>query len=106
MTNGFNKSSYTSNGYAVLMPDIVYKVNDPGMSAVWCVLPALEAAIKTGIVDKDHVGIQGHSWGGYQRSFLGTQTNSFPASWAGGPVTEMVTMDKPFYLKSRLGNKG
>jgi hypothetical protein len=32
--NGFNKSVYTSHGYAVLMPDIVYQVNDPGMSAV------------------------------------------------------------------------
>ena len=28
--NGFNRSVYTSNGYAVLMPDIAYKVNDPG----------------------------------------------------------------------------
>ena len=32
--NGFNKSVYTSNGYAVLMPDITYTLNDPGMSAV------------------------------------------------------------------------
>jgi len=43
---------YTSRGYAVLMPDIVYKINDPGMSSVWCVLPALEAAIATGVVTK------------------------------------------------------
>ena len=35
------------------MPDIEYKLNDPGMSAVWCVLPALEAAIATGVVDRD-----------------------------------------------------
>ena len=47
--NGFNKTTYTSNGYAVLMPDIVYKVNDPGMSAVWCVLPALEAGLRAGL---------------------------------------------------------
>ena len=32
-------------------PDIVYKVNDPGMSAVWCMVPAVKAAIATGIVD-------------------------------------------------------
>ncbi len=47
--NGFNNSLYTSQGYAVLLPDITYKVNDPGMSAVWCVLPALKAAIATGV---------------------------------------------------------
>ena len=28
--NGFNRSVYTSNGYAVLVPDITYRVNDPG----------------------------------------------------------------------------
>ena len=49
--NGFNRSVYTSNGYAVLMPDITYRVNDPGMSAVWCMVPAVNAAIATGIVD-------------------------------------------------------
>ena len=51
--NGFNRSYYTSNGYAVLLPDITYKVNDPGMSAVWCVVPALKAAIATGVVDAE-----------------------------------------------------
>jgi dipeptidyl aminopeptidase/acylaminoacyl peptidase len=30
--NGFNRSVYTSNGYAVFVPDITYRVNDPGMS--------------------------------------------------------------------------
>ena len=68
--NGFNRSVYTSNGYAVLMPDIKYRVNDPGMSAVWCMVPAVKAAIATGIVDPKRVGITGHSWGGYQTSHL------------------------------------
>src|SRR5262249_8868773 len=72
---GFDVAYYTSNGYAVLMPDIVYQVNDPGRSAVWCVLPALEAAVATGVVDKDRVGLHGHSWGGYQTAFLITQTD-------------------------------
>src|SRR5205823_13623394 len=75
--NGFNMAYYTSNGYAVLMPDIKYTVNDPGRSAVWCVLPALEAAVATGVVDKTRVGLHGHSWGGYQTAFLITQTDAF-----------------------------
>ena len=74
---------YTSNGYAVFTPDIAYRLNDPGVSAVECVLPALDAAIATGIVDGDKVGLQGHSWGGYQTSFLVTQTNRFKAAVAG-----------------------
>jgi dipeptidyl aminopeptidase/acylaminoacyl peptidase len=91
-SNGFNRSVYTSNGYAVLMPDIVYRVNDPGMSAVWCMVPAVKAAIATGIVDPKRVGITGHSWGGYQTAFLVTQTDVFAAAVAGAPLTDMVSM--------------
>jgi dienelactone hydrolase len=102
--NGFNKSFYTSQGYAVLMPDIVYKVNDPGMSAVWCVLPALDAAIKTGVVDKSRVAIHGHSWGGYQTAFLITQTDAFRAAIAGAPLTNMISMYSLIYWNTGSGN--
>jgi hypothetical protein len=101
---GFNKSVYTSNGYAVLMPDITYTINDPGMSAVWSVLPALKAAIATGVVDSTRVGLQGHSWGGYQTSFLVTQTNAFKAAIAGAPLTNMVSMYSLVYKNTGGGN--
>ena len=102
--NGFNRSVYTSNGYAVLIPDIVYKVNDPGMSAVWCMVPAVKAAIATGIVDAKRVGITGHSWGGYQTSFLITQTDIFAAAVAGAPLTNMVSMYSLVYKNTGGGN--
>lgn len=102
---GFNKSVYTSRGYAVLMPDIVYKINDPGMSSVWCVLPALKAAIATGVVDKDRVGIHGHSWGGYQTAFLITQTDAFRAAVAGAPLTNMISMYSSIYWNSGSANQ-
>jgi acetyl esterase/lipase len=95
--NGFNRSVYTSNGYAVLMPDITYRVNDPGMSAVWCMVPAVKAAIASGIVDPKRVGITGHSWGGYQTSHLVTQTDIFAAAVAGAPLTNMVSMYSLIY---------
>jgi dipeptidyl aminopeptidase/acylaminoacyl peptidase len=103
--NGFNKSVYTSNGYAVLMPDITYKLNDPGRSAVWCVLPALKAAIATGVVDPARVGIQGHSWGGYQTAFMVTQTNAFAAAVAGAPLTNMVSMYSLIYKNTGGANQ-
>jgi acetyl esterase/lipase len=103
--NGFNKSVYTSNGYAVLMPDITYRVNDPGMSAVWCVLPALKAAIAAGVVDPKRVGIHGHSWGGYQTAYLVTQTNMFAAAVAGAPLTNMVSMYSLIYKNSGRANQ-
>jgi dipeptidyl aminopeptidase/acylaminoacyl peptidase len=103
--NGFNKSVYTSNGYAVLMPDITYRVDDPGMSAVWCVLPALQAAIETSVVDPERVGLHGHSWGGYQTSFLITQTDAFAAAVAGAPLTNMISMYSSIYWNSGSANQ-
>ena len=101
-----NRSIYTSRGYAVLDPDIVYRVNDPGMSAVWCVLPAVRAAIATGMIDSSHVGLWGHSWGGYQTAFLVTQTNMFHAAVAGAPLTDMVSMYSSIYWNTGGTNQG
>ena len=86
------------------MPDITYKINDPGMSAVWSVLPALDAAIDTGVIDPDNVGLHGHSWGGYQPSFLVTQTDKFAAAVAGAPLTNMISMYSSIYWNSGGGN--
>ena len=98
--NGFSVAYYTSNGYAALEPDIVYKVNDPGMSAVACVVPAVKAAVATGVVDAARVGLHGHSWGGYQTAFLVTQTDVFHASVAGAPLTDMISMYSLIYWNS------
>lgn len=104
-TRAFNPSVYTSRGYAVLMPDIVYRVNDPGMSAVWCVVPAVKAAIATGIVDPGNVGLHGHSWGGYQTAFLVTQTNIFKSAIAGAALTDMVSMYSSVYWNTGSANQ-
>lgn len=97
---------HNSRGYAVFLPDIVYKINDPGMSAVWSVVPAVKAAIKTGVVDSANVGLHGHSWGGYQTAFLIGQTNIFKSAVAGAPLTDMVSMYSSVYWNSGSTNQG
>jgi dipeptidyl aminopeptidase/acylaminoacyl peptidase len=86
-----NPTYYASNGYLVLMPDIAYTVGYPGQSAVKCVLPAIQAVIDQGCVDEKAIGIQGHSWGGYQTAYLITQTTRFKAAAAGAPVSNMTS---------------
>ncbi len=97
---GFNLAYYLSNGYAVLEPDIKYYVNDPGMSAVWAIVPAVKAAIATGVPDPKHIGLHGHSWGGYQTAFTVTQTDIFAAAVAGAPLTDMISMYSLIYKNS------
>lgn len=97
---GFNRAFYLSNGYAVLEPDIKYYINDPGMSAVWALVPAVKAAIATGVVDPARVALHGHSWGGYQTAFTITQTDIFKAAAAGAPLTDMISMYALIYKNS------
>ena len=98
--------SYTSRSYAFFMPDITYKLDDPGRSAVWCVVPAVKAAIASGVVDSTNVALQGHSWGGYQTSFITTQTDIFKTAIAGAPLTDMVSMFSSVYWNSGGTNQG
>jgi dipeptidyl aminopeptidase/acylaminoacyl peptidase len=98
-------SVYTSNGYAVLMPDIAYRLNDPGKSAVECILPALDAATATGIVDGDKMALHGHSWGGYQTAFTITQTNRFKCAIAGAALTDLVSMYSLVYNNVGMANQ-
>ncbi|HEX3880222.1 MAG TPA: prolyl oligopeptidase family serine peptidase [Bryobacteraceae bacterium] len=86
-----NISYYVSNGYLVLTPDIVYTVGYPGQSALKCVLPAIQSQVDRGIVDENAIGIQGHSWGGYQVAYMVTQTKRFKAVEAGAPVADMIS---------------
>jgi dipeptidyl aminopeptidase/acylaminoacyl peptidase len=86
-----NASHYASNGYLILYPDIAYRIGYPGESALKCVLPAIDAVVAQGFVDDRAIGIQGHSWGGYQIAYMVTQTNRFKAAAAGAPVSNMFS---------------
>jgi dipeptidyl aminopeptidase/acylaminoacyl peptidase len=86
-----NPTYYASNGYLVYMPDIAYTVGSPGQSAMKCVLPAIQAVVDKGCVNEAAIGIQGHSWGGYQIAYMVTQTNRFKAAASGAPVSNMVS---------------
>src|SRR5216684_498917 len=86
-----NPTYYVSNGYLIFMPDIVYTVGYPGQSALKCVLPGIQAVVDRGCVDEQAIGIQGHSWGGYQIAYMITQTTRFRAVEAGAPVANMIS---------------
>jgi dipeptidyl aminopeptidase/acylaminoacyl peptidase len=86
-----NFTRYVSNGYILLSPDIVYEVGYPGPSALKCVIPAVNKVLDMGFIDPKRVGIQGHSWGGYQISYLVTQTDMFAAVQAGASVVNMTS---------------
>ncbi|MGA1606841.1 MAG: prolyl oligopeptidase family serine peptidase [Planctomycetota bacterium] len=86
-----NAAYYVSNGYLWFEPDIVYREGYPGESALKCIVPGVQSLIAEGFVDAGAIGIAGHSWGGYQTSYLVTKTNLFAAAESGAPVSNMVS---------------
>lgn len=101
----YNTTNFTSQGYFVYQPDIVYKTNHPGESAAGCVIPAVEEVLKTGMIDEKKVGIMGHSWGAYQTSFIITQTDLFAAAVAGAPLINMISMYNEIYWNTGNPNQ-
>ncbi|MFY0591918.1 prolyl oligopeptidase family serine peptidase [Roseivirga sp.] len=95
-------STYASNGYLVLMPDIVFDVGLPGSSALDDVTSAAQAVIDLGYADPERIGLQGHSWGGYESSFIVTQTDMFACVITGAPLTNLISMYNVAY--KRTGN--
>ena len=86
-----NYPFYASRGYLIFNPDVYYRDGYPGESALNCVIPGITALIDKGFVDKDNIGVQGHSWGGYQIAYLVTKTNIFKAAESGAPVPNMIS---------------
>lgn len=86
-----NITFYTSRGYLVFVPDIVYKAGIPGECAYNCICSGVESIMKHPWVDRDRIAIQGQSWGGYQVAYLITRTNMFRAAGAGAPVANMTS---------------
>ena len=82
---------YASRGYIVFIPDIVYRTGYPGQSALDAVIPGVQEVLRRGFVDPDRIGVQGHSWGGYQIAYMVTRTNIFRAAAAGAPVANMTS---------------
>ncbi|MCI0433600.1 MAG: prolyl oligopeptidase family serine peptidase [Gemmatimonadetes bacterium] len=89
--SSINISFYVSRGYLVFTPDIPYQVGYPGESAFDAVVPGVQSLVAKGFVDENAIGVQGHSWGGYQISYLVTKTNIFKAAEAGAPVANMTS---------------
>ncbi len=97
-------STYASNGYLVLMPDIVYDMGYPGSSALDDVTSAAKKVVELGYADPARIGLQGHSWGGYETSFILTQTDMFACIVTGAPLTDLMSMNNILYKSSGDGN--
>lgn len=89
--SSINYSHYASKGYVIFNPDVIYREGYPGESAYDCVMSGLTALLGEGYIDRSRIGLQGHSWGGYQAAYLATKTDLFAAIESGAPVVNMFS---------------
>ncbi len=87
-----NRTYFTSNGYIVFVPDIVYEDGFPGHSAFDAIISGTQfVSSMFPFINRKKIGVQGQSWGGYQTAYLITQTDMFAAAMAGAPVSNMTS---------------
>lgn len=86
-----NATYAMSNGYIVFMPDVHFTIGSPGQSTYDAVVSGVDWLVGQGIAHKGKIGLQGHSWSGYQTTYLVTKTDIFDCAQIGAPITDMVT---------------
>ncbi|MFL9829746.1 prolyl oligopeptidase family serine peptidase [Flavobacterium sp. ST-87] len=87
--NGFNNTHYSLNDYFVLYPDIAHETQNVGASAVDCSVAAVQKVIAEGLVDPEKIGLLGHSFGGYETTYVLNKTKLFATGVAGGAITDL-----------------
>jgi len=89
---GINIPWYVSNGYLVFVPDIHYKAGYPGESAYNSIVSAAKFLAQKTWVNAKKMGLQGHSFGGYQTNYVVTRTNLFAAAAPGAGPCNFTSM--------------
>lgn len=89
--DGFNIINYITKGYFVLLPDIEYKIGNPGSSALVSVENAVKKAIELSTIDQKRIGLIGHSFGGYETAFISTQSTFFKTTVVGSAITDLIS---------------
>lgn len=82
---------YVSQGYLVYTPDINYKTGHPGQSAYNSVAGAAKMLSAYPWVDAAHMGIQGHSFGGYETDNIIARTGMFAAAISASGVSDLIS---------------
>jgi dipeptidyl aminopeptidase/acylaminoacyl peptidase len=80
-----------SRGYLVFTPDIYYTIGKPGESAYNSVVGAADYLSRLHFVDSAKIGLQGHSFGGYETNYIITRTSRFKAAVSASGVSDFVS---------------
>ncbi|QJU60083.1 S9 family peptidase [Sphingomonas sp. AP4-R1] len=91
------------HGFAVLQPSMpMLPVTDRSYDFAGQIGSAVDAAVATGRVDGQHVGLWGHSFGGYTAATTATETDRFKAIVVSNGIYDPASFRGTFAPQSRL----
>ncbi|MCC9041960.1 prolyl oligopeptidase family serine peptidase [Myroides sp. M-43] len=100
---GFNASLLNEQGYFVYFVDSYVNNIGPGISALECITLGVEEILKKEkSIDREKLGLIGHSFGGYKASFIATQTNLFSTIVSGSAAHDLISGLTFRYSKYRI----
>ncbi|HTD99011.1 MAG TPA: prolyl oligopeptidase family serine peptidase [Mucilaginibacter sp.] len=82
---------FVSNGYLVFVPDIYYKTGHPGQSAYNSVVSSAKMLAKKTWVNAHKMGLQGHSFGGFETNYIVTRSHLFAAAAPAAGVSNFTS---------------
>jgi dipeptidyl aminopeptidase/acylaminoacyl peptidase len=86
-----NIPMYISSGYLVFVPDIKYEIGYPGYSAFKIVNSAAEYLSQKPWINSRKMGLQGHSFGGFETSCIVAHSALFKAAITASGFCESVS---------------
>lgn len=81
---------FTSRDYIILKADVELNTGSPAESAFQCINSAADWLCSLPFVDKNKIGLEGHSFGGYETNAIVTRTSRFAAAMSAAGISDLV----------------
>jgi dipeptidyl aminopeptidase/acylaminoacyl peptidase len=101
MRGDLNIPWFTSRDYFVFIPDINYVIPYPGKSLENSVLSGISHLCMFPYIDSTAIGLQGHSWGGYETNYLIAHSNIFKAAVEANGASDFIRAYGSVFLKKK-----
>jgi dipeptidyl aminopeptidase/acylaminoacyl peptidase len=101
-----NLQLLSTRGYAVLLPDTPLRKGTPMQDLLKTVMPGVDRVVDMGIADPDHLGIMGHSYGGYSTLALVVQTTRFRAAVDSAGPADLISFYGDLHKSGAAGGIG
>jgi dienelactone hydrolase len=82
---------FVSHGYLVCTPDIHYRTGETGQGACNSIVAVAGFLARYPWVDMKRIGIQGHSFGGYETNYIVSHSNLFAAAISSSGPSDLVS---------------